>query len=98
MVFDLDTSSRYLNQEWNTLKPSFSGDAVNAYNDGPLADGTQMGPFYEIESVSPAAFLKPGESLSHRHAVFHFTGDEKGLDPIAKKLLGVSLAEIQKEF
>lgn len=98
IMFDLDSSAKYLNQEWNTTKPTFSGDAVNAYNDGPLADGTQMGPFYEMESVSPAAFLKPGESLSHKHAVFHFTGDEKGLDAIAQKLLGVSLEDIQKEF
>ncbi len=98
MMFDLDSSARYLNQEWNTDKPSFSGDAVNTYNDGPLADGTQMGPFYEIESVSPAAFLKPGQSLSHKHAVYHFTGDEKGLDAIAQKILGVSLENIQKEF
>ncbi|HET7115490.1 MAG TPA: DUF6786 family protein, partial [Hanamia sp.] len=29
---------------------------------------------------------------------FHFTGDEKGLDTISKKLLGVSLEDIQKEF
>ena len=98
LMFDLDSSAKYLNQEWNTTKPIFSGDAVNAYNDGPLADGTQMGPFYEMESVSPAAFLKPGESLSHKHAVFHFTGDEKGLNAISQKLLGVSLEEIQKEF
>ncbi|MEO9003082.1 MAG: DUF6786 family protein [Ginsengibacter sp.] len=98
ILFDVDSSAKYLNQEWNTTKPIFSGDAVNAYNDGPLADGTQMGPFYEMESVSPAAFLKPGQSLSHKHAVFHFTGEEKGLDAIAEKLLGVSLEDIQKEF
>ena len=94
----MDSSAKYLNQEWNTTKPTFSGDAVNAYNDGPLADGSQMGPFYEIESVSPAAFLKPGQSLSHKHIVFHFTGNEKELNEIAQKLLGVSLEEIQRNF
>ena len=59
----MSSNKPYLNQEWNIIKPPFSGDAVNAYNDGPLADGSQMGPFYEIETVSPAAFLKPGESI-----------------------------------
>ena len=93
--FDVDSAAKYLNQEWNTDELPFSGDAVNAYNDGPLADGKQMGPFYEIESVSPAAFLKPTESLSHKHSVFHFTGDEKGLDAIAKKTLGVSINQIK---
>lgn len=98
LKFDIDSSAKYLNQEWNTVKPSFAGDAVNAYNDGPLADGSQMGPFYEMESVSPAAFLHPSQSLVHRHAVFHFTGSEEELNKIAEKLLGVSLQQIKQTF
>ncbi|HSZ35381.1 MAG TPA: DUF6786 family protein [Puia sp.] len=98
ILFDLSSNARYLNQEWNTTKPPFSGDAVNAYNDGPLADGKQMGPFYEIESVSPAAFLKPEQSLTHHHTVIHFTGEEKVLDKIAQKFLGVSLETIKQQF
>lgn len=96
--YDLNQGARYLNQEWNTIKPAFSGDAVNAYNDGPLANGTQMGPFYEIESVSPAAFLKPGESLVHKQTVLHFTGNEQDLDKLAIAVLGISLEEIGKTF
>ena len=96
ILFDVNPMGQYLNQEWNTTKPPFSGDAVNAYNDGPLADGSQMGPFYELESVSAAAFLPAGHSLTHRHSVFHFTGTEAGLDRISKQLLGVSLETIQK--
>lgn len=97
-IFDVDPSGKYLNQEWKTTKPAFSGDAVNAYNDGPLADGGQMGPFYELESVSPAAFLTPGQSLSHRHLVFHFTGDEPSLDKVARQWLGVGLDKVKSVF
>ncbi len=97
-LFDLDPKSIYLNQEWKTTKNPFNGDAVNAYNDGPLANGTQLGPFYEIESVSPAAFLKPGEKLTHAHSVFHFTGDKDELNKIALKTLGISLQDIQAAF
>jgi hypothetical protein len=97
-LFDVDSSARYLNQEWNTTKPPFSGDAVNAYNDGPLADGSQMGPFYELESVSPAAFLSAGQSQVHKHSVFHFTGPEAALDPICHQLLGVSIDKIKGVF
>jgi hypothetical protein len=97
-IFDVDSAATYLNQEWRTDKPPFTGDAVNAYNDGPLANGSQMGPFYEIESVSPAAFLKPGEKLTHRHSVFHFTGEKSALNEIALKTLGISLNEIQAAF
>jgi hypothetical protein len=97
-IFEVDSAGKYLNQEWKTTKPPFSGDAINAYNDGPLADGSQMGPFYEIESVSPAAFLAPGQSLSHGHMVFHLTGDEAALDKVAQRWLGVSLERIRKVF
>jgi hypothetical protein len=97
-LFDLDAKATYLNQEWKTDKDPFIGDAVNAYNDGPLVNGSQMGPFYEIESVSPAAFLKPREALSHKHSVFHFTGDKDELNKIALKTLGISLLDIQAAF
>jgi hypothetical protein len=100
VLFDVDPGAKYLNQEWGTAKPVYSGDAVNAYNDGPLDDGRgqQMGPFFELESVSPAAFLKPGASLSHQHSVFHISGDELSLDAIATKVLGVSLTKIKTLF
>jgi hypothetical protein len=97
-LYDVDSKATYLNQEWRTDKPPFAGDAVNAYNDGPLATGGQMGPFYEIESVSPAAFLKPGEKLTHNHSVFHFIGDKAQLNNIALKTLGISLNDIQAAF
>jgi len=98
ILFDLERTSRYLNQEWNIEKPPFSGDAVNAYNDGPLTNGTQMGPFYEMESVSPAAFLKSKETLLHKHSVFHFSGSAVELNKVAVKLLGISLDSLQKIF
>jgi hypothetical protein len=98
ITYDFDTKATYLNQEWRTDRPPFVGDAVNAYNDGPLADKTQMGPFYEIESVSPAAFLGPNETLTHKHSVFHFTGNKDALNQIALKTLGVSLQDIKSAF
>lgn len=98
VTFDIDPCATYLNQEWNPDRDPLVGDALNAYNDGPLEDGSIMGPFLELESCSPAAFLKPGESLSHRHNVFHFTGEERSLSPIAEKLLGVSLEKVRNIF
>lgn len=90
--------NRYVNQLWEDQENPFAGDVVNAYNDGPLEDGSQLGPFYEIESSSPAAFLKPGESIRYEHDVFHFVGDEDQLDIIAKAVLGVSIEEIISAF
>ena len=97
-VFDVEKEAAYLNQEWRLDADPLKGDAVNAYNDGPLEDGSQMGPFYEIESVSPAAFLMPGESMRHRHDVYHFVGDEAQLTLLSEALLGVSIDEIKNIF
>jgi len=88
----------YINQLWEIQKEPFKGDVINSYNDGPLADGSQMGPFYEIESSSPAAFLAPGESLTHTQRIFHFVGDEARLTLISTKVLGVSIDQIKSAF
>lgn len=98
ITFDVDPSAVYLNQEWNPARNPLTGDALNAYNDGPLEDGSIMGPFLELESCSPAAFLKPGESLSHVHNVYHFVGDEAVLSPVCEKLLGVSIHQVTTIF
>jgi len=93
-TFDVDKNAIYLNQEWNPEKDPLLGDAMNAYNDGPLADGSIMGPFLELESVSRAAFLKPMETLSHKHTVYHFVGEEADLSAITERLFGVKIGEI----
>ena len=91
ITFNVDKDSTYLSQEWNPDKDPLTGDAMNAYNDGPLADGSIMGPFLELESVSRAAFLKPMKTLSHKHTVYHFIGKEADLNPITEKLFGISI-------
>ncbi len=91
-------ATNYVNSKWGEQDDPFSGDAINAYNDGPVEDGTQMGPFYELESSSPAANLKPGENLVHRQRIFHFEGNEEQLSRITEKVFGVSLVEITGKF
>lgn len=92
------TAAEYVNSSWKIQKDPFAGDVINSYNDGPMADGSQMGPFYELESSSKAAFLKPGESLGHIQRTFHFGGDEKALSEISVKKLGVTIDQIKKVF
>ena len=78
---------------WEIQNDPFSGDAVNAYNDGPI-EGKQMGQFYELESSSPAASLGAGESIHHLHRTIHLKGDKINLDKIAFKLLGIGVDAI----
>jgi hypothetical protein len=88
----------YVNSAWEIQDKPFSGDALNSYNDGPLEDGTQMGPFYELETSSPAAALKPGVTLSHIQFTVHLTGDIEKLEMISRKILGVGINEIKMAF
>lgn len=86
----------YVNSMWQIQDAPFRGDTVNSYNDGPAAPGAKpMGPFYELETSSPAAALAPGQSILHTHRTFHFQGSEQDLDAIAQKILGVSIKEIE---
>jgi hypothetical protein len=88
----------YVNSAWELQENPYSGDAYNSYNDGPLEDGSQMGPFYELETSSPAAMLKPGESLTHSQTTVHLTGPKEKLNSVSLKILGISLKEIENIF
>ncbi|HLY72188.1 MAG TPA: DUF6786 family protein [Puia sp.] len=96
--FEIDKRAAYVNSKWEMQKEPFKGDVINSYNDGPLADGSQLGPFYEIESSSPAKELRKGESLVHRQMICHFEGDYRSLNTISKKLLGIDLDEIKSSL
>jgi hypothetical protein len=89
---------KYVNSKWGQQDDPLSGDAVNSYNDGPADDGKVMGPFYEIESSSPAALLNSGEEITHTQRIFHISGDENELNEITEKLFNVSLNDIKTAF
>jgi hypothetical protein len=77
----------YVNSMWEQQAEPFRGDVVNAYNDGPLEDGSIMGPFWELETSSPAADLKPGETIVHSHTTIHLKGPIDKLETLAARLL-----------
>jgi hypothetical protein len=87
----------YVNSMWQIQEKPFAGDVVNSYNDGPASPGAKpLGPFYELETSSPAAALGPGGTLTHVHTTVHFQGPKNALDEIARKTLGAGLEEIEK--
>jgi hypothetical protein len=92
-------STDYVNSMWEWQDKPYGGDVVNSYNDGPAEPGSKpLGPFYELETSSPAAALQPGESLTHIHRTIHLMGPETGLNQISEKILTVSLDEIKDAF
>jgi hypothetical protein len=93
IFFPVDENGLYVNSKWELQDDPYAGDVVNAYNDGPLADGGQLGPFYELESSSAALELEPGASQEHRQLTVHFQGEFDKMNEIARTLLGVDLTE-----
>ncbi len=88
----------YVNSAWEMQEFPFKGDAINSYNDGPLEDGTQMGPFYELETSSPALSLKPGETAVYKQSTIHFEGSEEELNAICQQVFDDSIDEVKVVF
>lgn len=95
LFYEVVPQGRYVNAKWELQQEPFKGDAVNCYNDGPLADGTQMGPFYEVESSSDARALKPGEAMTYKQVTMHFEGSREALQAMAQQLWQLPLEEVQ---
>jgi hypothetical protein len=96
VIPEVDKDGSYVNSKWEWQKEPYKGDVINSYNDGPLADGTQMGPFFEIESSSAAMELKRSGKGIYRQTTGHFQGDYTALQSLAKKLLDVDLDAVKK--
>jgi hypothetical protein len=96
ILFPVDKNGLYVNSKWEMQKEPYKGDVVNSYNDGPLQDGSQLGPFYEIESSSPALELKRGEVQEYHQITCHLQGNYNSLRQLAKQLLGVELNDLKK--
>jgi hypothetical protein len=90
----------YTNNSWESVQADpFGGDAVNIYNAGPVIIPNKENPdlpptiipggFYELETLSAAAQLNPGESIHHTHTTIHFTGEPGHLDYIGRKVVGI---------
>jgi hypothetical protein len=89
----------YVNSMWEVQREPFKGDVVNSYNDGPPAPGKPpLGPFYELETSSPALALTPGQRYTHVHRTFHFAGPEPDLDAIARATLKIGIEEVKGAF
>jgi hypothetical protein len=96
VIPSIDEQGMYVNSKWEIQKEPYKGDVINSYNDGPLQDGSQLGPFYEIESSSSVKELKKGEKLEYNQVTCHLQGDYNSLRQLAKRLLGVDLDEIKR--
>ena len=93
-------SNGYNNNLWEMQDEPYAGDVINCYNDGVNDSGSNMaeGGFYEMETVSPALALSPGEGFTHIQRTLRMEGDRAELSAIAKSLFGVDLDQIANQF
>jgi hypothetical protein len=88
-----------VNSMWEIQREPYKGDVINSYNDGPPAAGQPpLGPFFELETSSPALNLAPAQRYTHVHRTFHFVGPKAELDRIARATINVGLDELTKTF
>ena len=94
-----ENATGYVNSMWEVQKEPYKGDVINSYNDGPPAPGKPpLGPFFELETSSPALGLAPAETYTHLHRTFHLVGPEADLDRIARATIKVGLDELKMAF
>lgn len=93
--YNFENDSLYVNSQWGHKDP-YQGDVINIFNGEVNKALERNWPFYEFESSSSAKELKVGESMYHTQSIYHFEGDEKYLDKIAKQVLGVSLNDVKQ--
>lgn len=93
--FNFNNATDYVNSHETQIENQLGGDVINVFNDGTWGDIGPFGPFYELETSSPAKALKVGESITHVHETYHFEGEKEALDALALKVLGVDLLTIE---
>ena len=48
-------ATRYVNSMWEVQRDPYAGDVINSCNGGPRSGAPALGPFYELETSSPAS-------------------------------------------
>ncbi len=95
VIPEVHKNGLYVNAKWELQEEPYKGDVINSYNDGPLEDGSQMGPFYEIESSSSAQELQPGETQEYHQTTMHLQADYNTLKNLAEQLINVNLDDVK---
>ncbi len=96
--YSFDGDSTYVSSRWVEQVDVYGGEVINVFNDGPTESRGPFGPFYELETSSPAESLKEGEQIEHKHTTFHFTVVGQDVDQASTNMLGVSLQKISCAF
>lgn len=80
--YNKSETNNYVNLSWEIRDQPFKGDVINSYNDGPPSLGAKP--------------MGPICEILKQH--FTLRADEKSIDRLYKKILGVSVNQINDAF
>ncbi len=95
MDYDFYPELDYAAGYWRVMENPYDGDVASVSIQG-YEQGGLLGESYELENLSPALFLHPGEYFVHRNRVFHLFGPQQVIDQICQKYLGASRQALEE--
>lgn len=91
---DFYPESDYATGYWRSYSDAFDGDALSVYIDGPEKLGGPTGLSYELETMSPALFLKPGQSFAYRNRTFHLRAGRESVGFVCRRFLKAEIDQM----
>ena len=85
----------YVGSYWRRMQNPYDGDALSVSYEGP-DDAGRSGQSYELETLSPALLLQPGQALSHRNRIYHLFGPAAAINQICRRYFGADRAVIER--
>jgi hypothetical protein len=95
MDYDLYPNHEYAASYWYDLPEPYNGDCISFSAEGPDCEGGARGRCYELESMSPALFLQPGESFDWRTRTLHLIGPRLIMAGILRRHLGAEISSLE---
>ncbi len=95
MDYDLYPNYEYAASYWYDLPDPYNGDCISFSAEGPDREGGPKGRCYELESLSPALFLQPGQSFDWRTRTLHMTGPRVVMAAILSRHLSTGISSLE---
>jgi uncharacterized protein DUF6786 len=93
--YDFYPRLEYAASYWYEQPLPYEGDVISFSAEGPESAGAAPGRCYELEALSPALFLYPGESFTWRTRTMHLAGPRRVLAGICQRFLGPNSSQLE---
>ena len=92
--YDFYPQLDYAASYWYEQPQPYDGDVISFSAEGPARPGGPPGRCYELEALSPALLLTPGESFTWRTRTLHLAGRAVTTASICQRFLGPNIGQL----